>query len=335
MKPPRYAVWVTPLLVAALANAQHTRKTEAQIDGLTGPVSSVSTSVDIHQPDVVQPDGPTIFEPIFCQECAYDTDGTRTRLGRMYKGQFTGELFTLEKDASGRITEESGHDANTGELESHRLKEPFGITEEDLYFGGKLGTRKIVRRDTEGNEISAQTFDDKGDLVREIESHWDSDGNLIEEKASHKDGSLEWLRTYDPAIDRTRFQHFDDSGTLTLDWTDRSGKLISFWKMPDSPRQLGDNFSDWDEHGDVTNFDCEGSRCNISHIHYEYLNNNKLNCQNSEWRDSDGNLKYAAYYEYQFDSHGNWTERKVWVVTPERSERTLYETDLRTITYWQ
>jgi hypothetical protein len=54
----------------------------------------------------------------------------------------------------------------------------------------------------------------------------------------------------------------------------------------------------------------------------------------AEWKDANGKLIYAAYYEYVFDSHGNWVRREVWIISPSHPNRTFYETDIRTITYW-
>jgi hypothetical protein len=61
----------------------------------------------------------------------------------------------------------------------------------------------------------------------------------------------------------------------------------------------------------------------------------KRNPISAEWRDSEGNLLFAAYYNYEMDSFRNWTYRQVWVWTPDLGDRALYETDFRGIAYWQ
>jgi hypothetical protein len=323
------------LLTAVVAHPQQAGKIDAQTDGFAGPVKSVSTSVARAGIDWHQPDGPTIYEPIFCHECEYDADGTRTKLGQTTNGQFNGEVFKLIRDSTGRVAEEFCYDAQTSEVEAHQLMGPFGFTEEDLYIGGKQSSREIRSYDEAGHLVESQAFDTKDELVHQIDDRFDRDGNRTEEKATVKDGKLEWLLTEDPRIDSTRFEHFNESGALALDWTTEGGKLISFWEAPDSPRQMGDGLSDWDGHGNATNFACKSSsQCDVSRIHYVYFDDKKRLYQSAEWRDSDGNLRYAAYYAYEFDSNDNWTRRTVSVVTPELTDRTLYETDTRTITYW-
>jgi hypothetical protein len=43
---------------------------------------------------------------------------------------------------------------------------------------------------------------------------------------------------------------------------------------------------------------------------------------------------FAAYFDYELDAHRNWTHRKVWVIGPKQPARTLYEEDVRSLTYW-
>jgi hypothetical protein len=54
----------------------------------------------------------------------------------------------------------------------------------------------------------------------------------------------------------------------------------------------------------------------------------------AEWKDANCKLIYAAYYEYVFDSHASWVRREVWIISPRHPDRTFYEADIRTITYW-
>lgn len=70
-----------------------------------------------------------------------------------------------------------------------------------------------------------------------------------------------------------------------------------------------------------------------SHIHYEFADKAQRHPVGAEWKDANGNLRYAAYYQYAFDSHANWVRREILIVSPEHPDRTPYETDTRTITY--
>jgi len=69
-------------------------------------------------------------------------------------------------------------------------------------------------------------------------------------------------------------------------------------------------------------------------IRERFVEQKSHNLKSAEWSDGDGKLLYAAFYDYDFDSHHNWTHRRIWVITPEIPERTLYEEDSRILTYW-
>ena len=113
-----------------------------------------------------------------------------------------------------------------------------------------------------------------------------------------------------------------------------AGKLGSFWEQTPDP-QFGDNFTRWWPDGELDNYVCHKDGCEISYLHFDYLDAEKRNPTSAEWRDSEGNLKLAAYYDYQIDAYGNWTRRAVSVWSPSLGERKLYETDSREIEYWQ
>jgi hypothetical protein len=125
---------------------------------------------------------------------------------------------------------------------------------------------------------------------------------------------------------------------VKLTWTVVAGRLASFWEAldSDSPSWFGDNFTKTEDNGDAENYACHNDgRCEVSRIHYEYLDREKRNPLSAEWRDSEGSLCFAVYYDYEIDSFRNWTHRRVWVLSPDLGERTLYETDARKISYWR
>jgi hypothetical protein len=133
-----------------------------------------------------------------------------------------------------------------------------------------------------------------------------------------------------------RQQKTEQNPHVSLSWSVIGGKLASFWEPPDSLSQFGDNFNEHPSSDTAENYACHhDGKCELSRIHYDYLDPNERNPVSAEWRDADGNLRYAAYYEYEIDIFRNWTYRQVWVWTPELIERKLLETDSRTITYWQ
>lgn len=151
-----------------------------------------------------------------------------------------------------------------------------------------------------------------------------------------KDDKLSYEQTYDPETEIEHFTTYDESGRLKLTWFVVKGKLTSFWEPPDSPQQLGDRFSEPEGEGNTSNFECHNDlHCDVSHVHYEYLDGDKHTPLSGEWRDAEGNLKLAAYFEYDVDSYHNWTTRRVFLWNPEVGNRILSETDARVITYWK
>jgi hypothetical protein len=320
----------------SVASAQEHIPTDAQRDGLIGPVKSVSTSILSWGVQWRQPGGPTLKEPIWCRDCEYAPDGFRTKEGQVVEGVFHGTRLRFVRDTNGQVTERFVFDASTGQLYRHDIVGPFGSTERVSYSAGKITMRQTFTYDEYGQVRDMVSFDGAGKLEAHMLTLRDKAGEIVERSVSRKDGELDWQQTYDPETQVERFTSFDQLGKVNLAWTVFRGNLISFWEPSDSRMQPGDNFNEHLDDDDVDNYACQNDgRCQVSHIRYEYLDAEKHILRSAEWRGSNGQLGFAAYYKYQIDSSGNWTYREVWEWTPELGERTLSETDLRAITYWQ
>ena len=323
-------------LISPFASAQEPSRTDAQTDGFAGPVKSVSTGVMSAGVKWQQPNGPTLVIPISCQDCRYDPDGTKTKSGQVINGGFHGEIIRLVRDANGNVTDRFVADTFTGQMSLHEVIGPFGKTEQKVYIDGKLHWRQTFSYDQYGHISDSLSFDSTGRQSGRTLTNADKDGTVMERSVWRKDGELTWQQTYDPETQVEHFTTFDKSGRVKLTWTLIHGQLLTFWEPRLSSSQFGDNFSEDVGNGDVNHYVCQNSgKCELFRIHYEYLDPKKRNPQSAEWRDSEGNLLFAAYYRYEVDSFRNWTYRQVWVWTPDLSDRTLYETDYRTITYWQ
>jgi hypothetical protein len=324
------------LLAAVAAWGQEQKRTDTEIDGFAGPVQSVATSTTMSGAKWRQPGGPTVLIPIWCHDCEYDSYGSRIRSGQVMDGKFLGEEIQIVRDANGRPTERTVTDVATRQIITHDAMGPFGRTDEIDYLNGKVSSHQTFAYDTYGHMTEWLSLDATGaQLSRVVKSSY-KDGTLREETVWDKDGKLSRKDTYDEETKVERFTTYGPSGDVKLTWTMADGRLESFWEPPDSPSQFGDNFTEDAGHDTRENYACgNDGRCEISRVHYEYLDGDKRNPLGAEWRDSEGNLLYAAYYEYETDSFHNWTARKIWVLTPELPERTLYEADVRAITYWQ
>jgi hypothetical protein len=327
-------LFLTALISCAFAQEQ--KRTDAQVDDLAGPVKSVSVTSTHTGIRWEQPGGPTLVVPVWCGECEYDADGNKTKSGQIFDGRFLGETIRLVRDANGRVTDRYAENASTGEKFRHEVVGPFGNTEQTYYRNGEPYSRQTFSYDQYGNVTEFITFDSSGKQEARVHAETDKDGTLREKWAMGKDGQINWLQTFDAKTKVERWTSFNEFGDVNVTWAVGDGKLISFWKSPGSPPHYGDNFTEDAENDTWDNYDCHDERkCELFHIHREYLDPKRRNPQSAEWRDSDGNLRYAAYYEYEIDAFRNWTHRKVWVWTPALGERTLLETDSRTISYWQ
>ncbi|HUD12361.1 MAG TPA: hypothetical protein VMQ56_01785 [Terracidiphilus sp.] len=328
-------------LIASLAPAQQEGKTDAQSDDLLGPVKTVSTVVSMSQVKWQQPSGPSLVLPVECRDCAYDPDGTKTVSGQIVNGNFIGELIDIRRDGEGHVTERTFTSSSTGQVYCRQVIGPYGKTAETDYDSttGKLQAQQTFAYDQYGNMHDWLTLDGNGKQAGHEVINRLKDGTLTEESAWGKNGELSWQQTYDPETDVGHFTTFDESGAMKLTWTFAHGKVISFWEQPGLSRdgpQFGESFSDFGDRVNVDNFSChENGQCDHYRIHYEYLDPaKKRNPTIAEWRDAEGNLLYAAYCHYDLDPAGNWTHRKISVYSPELGDRTPYEQDSRTITYW-
>lgn len=316
--------------------AQRPNPTDSQRDDLAGPVKSVSVTTAYSGIRWEQPGGPTLVLPVWCRECEYDSEGSRTKSGQTNNGIFQGEIIRLVRDANGHVTDRFVSNTSTGDMVRHEVAGSFGNTEQTYYKDGEPYLRQTFSYDQYGYMVDWFSFDGTGEQIAHVHTESDKDGAIKEKWAAGKDGQLDWRQTFDAKAQVESWTNFNQFSGVDLAWTVSSGKLSSFWELPDSPRQYGDNFTEDAGNDTSENYDCHHQgRCEVSRIHYEYLDPNKRNPRSAEWRDSDGNLRYGAYYEYEIDAFHNWIHRMVWVWSPTLGERTLLETDSRTITYWQ
>jgi len=324
------------LFIASVALAQQPVPTNAQSDDLSGEVKSVSTSSAYSGIPWVQPAGPTLVTPIWCRDCEYDYDGTKTKSGQAVDGVFHGETIRLGRGADGRVTDRIATDVASGQLERHDVMGAFGKTAQTFYAGGKLSSWQTVLYDQHGNFSDLLSFDAEGNQQSHLLISTDKHREITERSAWGKNGQLDWQQTFDPGTQVERLTTFDEFGKVKLTWMVSRGDLIMFWEPSDSPsRQAWDNFNERVSDDDVDNYACQNTKCEVCRIHYEYLDAEKHNAKSAEWHDSSGELRFGAYYKYEIDPVGNWTYREVWVWNAELGERALYETDFRQLTYWQ
>lgn len=314
-------------------------KTDVQLDGLSGPVKSVSSAaVEAAGVKLAAGPGPTMIAPIWCHDCEYDPDGSKTKSGQVaMDSKFIGERIRLVRDGDGKVTDRYFYNASTGELYRHDVIGPYGKTEQNLYADGKLRSRGTYAYDQFGNMTETRSLDAAGGSQGYTLAAFTKDRTLLNRSAYTKDNTLSYEQTYDPETEIEHFTTYDELGEVKLTWTVAKGKMISFWEPGNSsPRNFGERFTEPEGESNEDDYDCHSDlHCDLSHVHYEYLHGDKHTPLSAEWRDVEGNLKQAMYFEYEVDSYHNWTTRRVWVWNPDLGQRTLSETDARVIRYWR
>jgi hypothetical protein len=326
------------LATSPISIAQRQNLTDAQRNGLAGAVKSVSVTSTRTDVPWSQPGGPTLVIPVWCAECAFDAEGNELKSGQLIEGSFQGRISRLVRDAGGHLTDRFVSDASAGELLEHDVVGPFGNTEELRYFRGELQSRCTLSYDQDGHVTDRVTFDAAGNHIAHRIETTNANGSDSQGFGWDKDGQLQshFRQTFDAKTELEQFTEFNTSGGTELMWTVARGKLRSFWEAKDSdlPR-MGDNFSENIGNDTSENYAChDNGTCELSRIHYVYPDFNRRSPSSAEWRDELGDLRFAAYYEYEFDANRNWTHREIWVWSKALGERKLYETDFRSLTYW-
>ena len=138
------------VLMEGVSLAQKKPQTDAERDDLAGPVKSVATTVTQFHVQWQQLDGPTLAPPIFCHDCDYDPDGTRTRSGQVGDSGFLGENLQIRRGDKGNVIERRATDAVTGEVRSDELLGPYGITQRRYYDHGVISISQKFEYDENG-----------------------------------------------------------------------------------------------------------------------------------------------------------------------------------------
>lgn len=329
-----FLLFVVPLVYGQDAH-KSALKTDAQQDGLSGPVRSVRMLSDWNYNARVF----TLVPVILCRVCDYDRQGDRTRFG-LFTGdsgnrKFAGSDIAIIPDSAGQVAERIVTESGTGKLVSHDWFGPFGQTKSLLFTDGKPSGSKDLTYDSEGHMTELVGRDTDGKIVDQMTTTFNNQGQWIYRADFGRDGVLRWWETYDPASGTQHYQQFDESNAVATEWIVAHNQMLSYWSTTEIPGINEGMRTEYSPGNDVYQFRCQkDGECQTFRIHYEYLNGDYNLPTAVERRDASGTLSDAAYVEYQVDEHRNWTTRRVWVVSPELPGRTLYEVDARAITYW-
>ena len=327
-------------------------KTEAQQDGFSGPVHSVRMLSDSNSaPWTVSGNGGRrvalpasrlfmLVASLTCHVCDYDEQGNRTRSGQFITNSknervFVGSDIAIIRDSAGRMVERTVTDSGSGKLLSHDWFGPFGMTESLLYRAGKLTGSRTRTYDSAGHLTEDVFTDADGNTVKRVTVTYDNQGQWINRALVGAHGELRRLETYDPATDTQHYQEFNSSNALKTEFVVAKNRMLSYWSTSEVPGINSGISTEYFPGSDVYNFQCHmDGYCETFCIHYTYLDGDYNVPTSVERHDASGALTDAAYVEYTVDDHHNWITRKVWLVSPELPDRTLYQVDARSITYW-
>jgi hypothetical protein len=329
--------FLLPLLAAAcglVAPAQQTHKTEAQQDGLSGPVKSVSMHAEQSQLKLEGLESWTI-QNAQTGYIEYDRDGFRTKDGQPLgpNGEFQGQTIQFVRDGNGRVVERTVSVVPSDEIMEHDMYGPFGLEQSTSFSGGKPTFQRTNSYDAQGSVLEEVSMESDEKPVSRTLFQRKPDGQWTERTMWIR-GVLHSYESYDPDSDFQRYEEYDESGAVVVTFTHRNNRIESYWSARQDPNAGTVLIKNLDN-GDSVSTTCNGGSgtCSERTRHAVYLDKAQHNPAITEIR-SDGKVLCRAYYEYQLDDHQNWTSRKVWLQQGAEGERTLYETDSRTITYW-
>jgi hypothetical protein len=325
---------LTALAVASLVFGTESRHTDAQEDDLFGPIRSVSTQVERTQVDWHEPGGPTVAFSVPPGKSDYDLTGNRIKTGELVDGQFHGSSIEVTRDRDGNVVERVEVN-DRGEVANREVMGPYGITEQASYENGKLTARRTWTYDANGHVAAFYNYDADGTVVQSSASFTDASGNSKDEWEYGRNGSffLHFAETYDPNREIWTFTNFNEDGSVKVKVEAQGHKSVSYWQKNGEDGVFGSNIF-LDRVGKTQ----EAYRCHpdgtCDRITSYFADEKSPYVSRTEMRDGSGELRLSADYEYELDRFGNWTKRTVWVWSPELGERKLFETDFRSLTYW-
>jgi len=249
-------------------------------------------------------------------------------------GEFRGEVVRLLRDSTGKVIEKIAENYK-GDTNRREVFGTYGITEQDEFENGKQISQSFWFYDGNGHLTGFRRYDKDGIISSSSSSMIDASGNFKEQWdfGPNDSFSLHFVETNDPKTDTFTFTNFNENGSIKVAFTTVGTKVVSYRQEPSEQQVFGSNFF-MDPVGKTQeSYSCHSDGC-CDHIISYFLDEARHHVSRIEWHDPAGVLKLSSDYEYELDQFGNWTKRTVWVWSPELGERKLYETDYRTLKYW-
>jgi len=314
------------------------RPTEAEGEGLLGPVKAVTTRTEVSNPE---PPLPTkwmpgaIVYPVWCAVCEFDEHGNRVVWSGSEGNNSYAETVRNVYDDAGNLRERTYRDGK-GEVIRYVASGPHGMTEMKTYRGGELVNVQTIDYQDGGKTKLILIADGKGMQTGRTKQRLGDDGQIIE--AWNYGKKNEFLSHYtnvaDPETGTLILTEFNEDGKVRLTWTARDHNIVSFWEEPSATPQPGSRacFELGPRKSKCEWYSRDGS---FTQTTAEFLDDAKHFPAHTEFRDEHQQIQMTGDYEYDFDGHGNWVRRAVYVWTSGTMGRQLIREQRRTVTYWK
>lgn len=322
------------LLATTPLRGSEPKRTDARNNGFVGPIHSVSTQEGTPLFNLDQGDSPVFLGHSGCQECEFDRSGAMIKSGAKVEGEFRGETFRFVRDEADHITEQLRMDSH-GEIVGRDLFGPYGIKEHSEFHEGRRTYHSVWSYDSNGHLLETVAYDPDNQVLSRTVRLADRSGNVKEDWSYSKNDEFSYhiVDTYDPTRDIWTWTSLNENGSLKVAIATQDGRVLSYQHPTTEKNVFGEHFF-LDRIGKTQHTfrgHADGTCDDVTTI---FPNETAHLPSRVEWRDGSGALRLAADYEYEIDDYSNWTRRSIWVWTPEISERKLYETGTRTLTYW-
>lgn len=303
--------------------------TAAMNMGLHGPVRSQRvTSTKLNPDPRIDPkvfiDTPTawvVFDTagrVIEQSSATNGDGAIISVAHMSYDPKTG----VESSSDG-----------TNVWRTERLIGAQGPIEVKTFRNEVLFVRETERYDERGNMVESITYDAEGDVQSRATYGYDDKGRSTEwcVWGPQNQFTIHMADRFDEDGDLMQRTYFDESGRTVTTLSLSHGKLTSYWQAADCEcsNDVGISFDD------VTYF-YKTQRDGTIETTVENHPHTRSNIELTDTERISGNdtVVERLAFNYERDTHGNWTKRIVSAQDPKSDTMIPIQEDLRILTYY-
>lgn len=174
--------------------------------------------------------------------------------------------------------------------------------------------------DSSGNKVLDVRFDSLGDEIKRYVYEYDLSGKRTEQNQFTPEGLLvrKIVYTYDDAGRLTEDNSYDSLGNHEKRYTyiyDAKGLLVEDRSHSNSGQLLKKHVYYYDEEGSKTSCEIyDSTESLVETIEYSFssINENMVWIE-ERYYDSDGNIFQTIDFDFEYDEHGRWTVKKVYI----------------------